>query len=228
MSLFNITTGDLQRKIMPTVGEQTFVIGTANADLLTADAEEIIRAAEDVVLSRLDFRYRQLCRRIDGEILTLSAVAGETEFRASMFPITTGTLKLWKNYPQERLWESRDDSLAMDAGDFTATLSTGVIVLTAPLAKGDALFASYDHTGAGTLSALRHIALCLAAVEVARRTHFFGEDGDPSEKFKAWEDTAYGDLNRLKCVDRLDNIKLVRQDTSPDNFYQRVAMIRTT
>jgi hypothetical protein len=104
-SLFGITPADLQAKLVPVAheDEQSFTIGD-DGDLSTAAAEEIIAAAEEIVLSRLPKRYRQLCRAVDGEILVARAVGGELTLATGLAPLVPGSLRLWKNFPDDRVW----------------------------------------------------------------------------------------------------------------------------
>jgi len=227
-SLFGITATDLQKKLVPVAeeDEQSFTIGD-EGDLTTAAAEEIIAAAEDIVLSRLAHRYRQLCRTVDGEILAGYASGGETSFSTGLAPLKPGTVRLWKNFPDERLFSLADVSLAMAAGTYTVNETTGAIVLASPLAKGDRLWVSYGHLAGARLAGLRHIALSLAAVEVGRRTSFYDGEGQDQARIDGWETAAYGDLNRLQCVDVLDQLNLVREDNDPENYWRRVELLRT-
>lgn len=223
MNLFGLLPPDLQAKVQPTSDEQSWKIGSGN-DLSEAGAQDLLDAAADRVLMRLPHRYRQLCRRVDGEILTQRAAGGESSFVVGLFPLVSGTVKLWKNFPTSGLWTQRDPHLEMAVDGFSVDASTGTITLVSPLAVGDRLYAEYDHAGASKLLALRDMALTLAAVEVARRFAFF-RDGEGFERFDNWERSVYLDLERMTCIDGLDRIQLVREDTEPDNFYRRVLIL---
>jgi hypothetical protein len=223
MNLFGLLPSDLQAKVQPSSDEQSWKIGSGH-DLSDAGAQSILDVAADRVLMRLPHRYRQLCRRVDGEILTQRAKGGETTFALGIFPVVAGTLKLWKNFPTSGMWTGRDPRLAMDSG-FSVNTSTGLVTLSTALVAGDSLYAEYDHTGASSLLALRDMALTLAAVEVARRFAFF-RDGEGFERFDNWERGVYLDLERMTCIDALDRIQLVREDTEPDNFYRRILILR--
>lgn len=226
-SLFGITPADLQAKLVPVAheDEQSFTIGD-DGDLSTAAAEEIIAAAEEIVLSRLPKRYRQLCRAVDGEILVARAVGGELTLATGLAPLVPGSLRLWKNFPDDRVWSILDQSLAMSGG-YTVQDSTGAITLASPLGKGDRLWASYRHLAAPRLAGVRHVALSLAAVEVGRRTSFYNADGQDQERFSAWENAAYGDINRMASIDLLDQLELVREDGDPENYWRRAELLST-
>lgn len=222
MSLFGITATDLQEKVQPVNGEQTFAIGE-EGDLSTERAEEIIRTAEDRVLMRLPHRYRQLCRHVDGEVLIRSASGGERVFQTGLAPISD--LLLYLNFPGSRMYSGRDRSLALPEEAYSYTPETGAIELLNGLQPSDRLWAEYDHEAGHRLLALRDVAMTLAAVEVARRMAFFARgDSDGPDVFNDWEQSAYGDLNRMQCVDVLDRLNLVRE-TEPEQFYSFVEMM---
>lgn len=220
-TLFALSGTDLQKKLQPVNGNQTFLIGDGG-DLTTAEAEEILNIAEDRVLMRLHPRYRQLLREVDGEILVRSAQGGESVFVTGIAPVSD--VKLWLNFPRERMWESRSTDLAMASVTYSVDATTGTITLAAALVKGDRLFATYKHTGANKVLGLRDSALTLAAVEVSRRFAFF-RDGQEADAFGDWESSTYQDLNNLKGVDLLDRLELVRGETEPEGFYRRIVLL---
>lgn len=205
-ALFGITAADLQAKIMPRNGGQSFLIADTGGDLTEAEAEAIATIAEDKVLMRLPARYRRMLRRIECEFVVRYATDGQTSVQTGLFPITN--LKLYKNYNLHgKGWAARnvDDQLAESA--YSVTLSTGAITITGGLNKGDTLIAEYDHTAAGTIPGLKDIAATIAAVEIARRLAFF-QGGDGYDRFSDWESSAYADLNRVISVDKLDNLNV--------------------
>lgn len=215
-SLFGLSAADLQLKVQPRNDEQTFEIGV-DGDLTEGEALGIIAVAEDRVLSRLPARYRQLCRYVDGEVLTGNAVGGETAFKTGLAPVSG--LLLWKNYPGGRMWNGRDVGLAMATSLFSVDETTGEIELVEGLKAGDRLWAEYAHSAGNRLLMLRDAALTLAAVEVSRRFAFF-QDGETGV-FSDWEDSTMQDLTRLKGVDELDRLRLVRE-TDPEGFYSYI------
>lgn len=223
MSLFGLLPSDLQKKLQPSAGEQTFLISN-DGDLAEAEAGAIIANAEDRLLMRLPHRYRQLLREVDGEIVVGQAEGGETALQCSLFPLVGGTVRVWKNFPSESLWSQRKPSQALLVTLWSVNLTTGVVTLSQPLAAGDSVFVEYRHQGAEKVLVLRDMALALAAVEVARRFAFF-RDGEGFDRFEGWERAVYTDLENMQCVDVLDRIQLVRLDTEPDNFYRRVLML---
>ena len=222
MSLFGLLPSDLQVKLQPVAGEQTFLIDD-EGDLTEAMAVDILQTAEDRLLMRLEHRYRQLLRRVDGEILVGRAAGGETVLQCGMFPLVSGTVKVWKNFPSEGLWTARNPVLALSTGEYSVNLTTGAVTLVTALVAGDSIYIEYDHTGAARVLALRDMALTLAAMEVARRLAFF-RDGEGFDRLEGWKTDVYTDLDNMKCVDVLDRLDLVREDTEPDNFYRRVLM----
>ncbi len=224
-SLFGITAADIQAKLAPVNEDEVFAIG-AGRDLEEAACLEIVEEWEDIVLGRLRDRYRQLCRRVDGEILIRQAVGGETSATVALRPITAGTLKLWKNFPSSRMWEARDGSLAMAEADYCYNATTGVITLVSALVAGDTLWGEYDHGAASQLKGLRDIIKTLVAIEISRRFDFFRE-GDRPAFWGEWEASAYANLNRTQAIDLFDRIELVSGETTAQGFYRRVLLHST-
>lgn len=224
--VFGLTAPDLQNKIQPKADEQSFLISDEDGDMTEARAEEILAEAEDRVLMRIPSRYRQLCRQVDGEILVRKAAGGEASIRTGLAPIQAGTLRLWKNFPTDRLWLARDPGMVqlLPTSAYAVDEEEGEITLTTPLVRGDRLWGEYGHQAGSTILGLRGIALTLAAVEVSRQFAFF-RDENGAEAFENWERTAYGDLQNLKGVDVLDRLELVTNETDPERFYAPILLL---
>lgn len=224
-SIFGLTATDLQKKLQPENGTETFLIDDDEGNLSEADAEEIIETWEEWVLTRIDKRYCELLTYVDGEILIRNAVGGETSLRLGIFPVIGSSVVLYKNFPGSRLWQARDRSLAMSGG-FSVNESTGAVTLDVALEAGDQVIGEYGHTGASRVLTLRDAALSLAAVEVARRFQFFREESPDPSVFTDWKNDAFQNLNNLKGIPLLDKLELVRGDKSPGKFYGRLLLMR--
>jgi len=218
--VFALTTTELQKKIIPQNTTVTFAIG-ANGDLSDADAETILAIAEDQALMRLKARLRLLLKECDGEVLITNAKGGETALQCGLYPVTSGTLKLWRNYPRGVTWHNRSDYDALASGEFTLTASTGAVVLTTPLIRGERVWATYNHTAATRMVGLRDLVLSIAAAETSRRFSYF-RTAEGFDRFERWESSAYQSLNNMQGVDIIDRLKLV-EDT--DDFFARVVTL---
>ncbi len=226
-TLFGLTGSDLQAKLVPSNAEFTFEVGVGK-DLEEDRAVDILNMAEDLVLMRLPQRYQSLLTYVEGEVLTSHASEGQTALQCGLFPVTDGTLKLYVDFPLNSVgWDARDDSLALDAAEFSLAADTGVITLTKGLSKGRCVVAEYAHTGAREALGLREAALTLAAVEVSRQFAFFSSV-DGVERFTDWENTTFQSLNRLQSVPVLDKLRLIHETGPGDRgFYRMVGQLGT-
>lgn len=213
-AIFALTVADLQRVCAPINGAHTFRIA-AGADMEEAVALEYLRTAEDRVLGRIPNRYRQLVRRVDGEVLVRRAGGGETAAQTGLSPISR--LELYRNWVAGS-WDDRDRNEALvDGTDYTVAESTGAITLLQPLARGDRLWAAYDHAAGAQFRMLRDVATRLAAVAVARDWKFF-DSSDGAESFERMESGAYLDLENMQGIDAIDRLDLVVHLTERDNW----------
>lgn len=212
--VFALAVADLQRVVAPINGAHTFQIG-AGKDMTPAVAMEYLETAEDRVLGRIPNRYRQLVRRVDGEVLVRRAGGGETAFSTGLAPISG--LELYLNW-RAGSWDDRDRNDAIVQGvDYTVVESTGAITLAAPLKRGDRLWAAYNHAAGAKFKMLRDVAARLAAVAVARDWKFF-ESADGPEAFERMESGAYLDLENMQGIDAIDRLDLVVHLTERDNW----------
>jgi hypothetical protein len=209
-----LTAADLQAYVQPCNESSTFLIGE-DGEMSEAEAIGFLKMAEDMVLSRVPNRYRQLMRRVDGEVLVRRARGGETSASTGLAPVSG--LELWKNWSAGR-WDDREPEEALVSGvDYTIDEATGVVTLTTALERGDRLWAAYDHAAGARFPMLRDVALRIAAGRIASTRRFF-VSADGSEPFERMESGAYLDLQNMVGVDALDRLELVGHETERDNW----------
>lgn len=226
-NLFKITPAEMQTKIMPRNGAYSFLIDDTNGDLTNAEVDAIVSEQEEVVLGRLHQRYREMLRRIEGELVVRTATAGQTALQLSFYPVTN--LKLYVNlHRTARDWNRRTPALAIDDDDVTVD-ENGAVTLGAGAALhlGDQVLAEYDHTGASLVANLRTKVMDFAAYEIAVRLGYTaeGEDGD---RFTKWREAAEAYLADNPAFDQLDRIESIFATPRGDNQFDYVLNMKIT
>lgn len=211
-SLFGLTATDIQKKIQPLNGEWTFQIGTPG-DLSAADCEAIIAIQEDRVLSALPDKHRKLMRRVDGEVLTRYATAGQATLKTGLTPVVVGSLALYVDFPEALAWADRNPSHALELAAFSLNSASGIITLVTPLKEGQRVAAEYEHGAASKNLWLRELVVTYSAVEIARRFAYF-RTAEGVERFDAWEaqaDRFLGEMRRSQRpgVEGIETLKLI-------------------
>lgn len=215
-SLFGVSAGDLEAKLVPAPGSIAFRIGeAAGDDLTTAAADAIIEAQEAMVESYLRHKYQVLLRRVEGEVVCRFAVEGQSAVTCGLVPVTA-VHGVFVNFPRSRAWDDRRPSEALATSEYSVVLSTGVITLVEPLKENDRVWADYSHSAAATLLDLRHLVLNLAAVEVARRFAYF-RSAEGFDRFEGWQSSSAGHLRDLG-----------RTDGAQIGVFDRLALVNET
>ncbi len=230
--VFGLTADDIRIKLNPLNQPYGFQYG-ASLDVTEAECLNVNMVAESIVLSRIPERYRELCRRVDGEILTEYAVPNTTTYQLGLYPATQ--LIIYRNYPADMAWSARtyanrtvspeawSGSTTLTATDiygttWTFTPATGALTCSQALNQGDTLIVEYNHTSGAALRQLRHIALGLAAAEWGKRLP--STDANYA-RYASWETQCYSDLKRMRekgdgklSIDELDSLNLVHETRS--------------
>ena len=166
---------------------------------------------DDYVCSRAPEVYRRMLTRVEGEVLTDYALGGEQTFLLGLQPVTSGSVRLFLDWPRGRDYRERTAGDAVSPGAFSVALETGLVTLVAGLEIGARLYADYGHGAGGRLYYLREIALKLAAASVWEE--LAGMAGVNPERLDGLRRQAYSDLDRLRRreagLQLFDDLRLV-------------------
>jgi len=169
-----------------------------------------------VFKSRLPEKYRAMHTKIEGEILVKSATSAQTSATLKITP-TTGTLKLYKNFPPAS-YDYRTDEDKMDSTLWS--LSTAIVAFSPGLERGDSVFSDYSHTLPTPPPTLKALALRWLAYDILSQHGEMSEFSEQTKSLKEYFETMLAELKeseggRASGIDYFDEIDLVRETRWP-------------
>jgi hypothetical protein len=156
-AFFGASVDDVRRRL-----PGDLALGGASAiEAALGDAEARVEAA-------LPNRYRQLLRRVEGEVLVPAAAEGQLSAAVGL-PAASG-LVLYPDFVGP--YANRSPADAMDPSTYTLDDAGELVTFSPALARGTRILADYDTTLAGGSRALADLAAALAAAQLARAACF--------------------------------------------------------
>lgn len=229
--IFQISAADMKTKLNPLSLPNLFGYG-GTGQLTEAAVDEIIAEQEDEIADMLPEKYRKLLRHVEGERIVADATAGQTTANLGLFPATSGSLVLYKDFggqsamPQgggpigSTAYQYRNRSQAMTVTtDYSINYTTGAIVLVTALSAGQRIFGDYEHAAAYKCKSLRFVVKNMAAAEIGRELPFNSDQREEAfAKFDQWEQRANRVLEKMwgvdgvfKGIDLFDKLDLVEE-----------------
>lgn len=215
--ILKLTAAQLKEYVNPTDDPALFRYGNGPRLMPESAVDRLLQTRENNVLSALPEHYRDVASgNADGVYLTdvkLGAAGGETDLQLPFVPAVDGSVLLYKNYTANgEPWESRTRQNAMTPAEFTVDETTGEVLLTTPLSKGDSVIVEYRHDAGATFLTLVDLVLCSARLELYSRFTNWNDATNVITEMREVVDNALFAFNqgdRPQGISEIDDVKFV-------------------